>query len=93
MFKKTKNKILVAVSIGTAIFVPSICQMVQSQRNTNSMGGELLLFLIPLIVWLIIDTAEKSYKAKHQNKTEKPIEYKIHIIGIDSIDIKNVEEV
>lgn len=95
MFKKLKaNKgkliIFAASSVATYfIFHAARASAIAERGNANAIGGECLLLLIPIIIVLLYDNINLTKQVfRKRNKKKLNDKATIHIISIDSIELK-----
>ena len=94
MFKKlSKNKgklIIFGVSAIATYFLFHAARSaaIMERGNSSSIGGECLLLLLPIIVVLIYDNISLTVQT-FRKRNKKANNASIHIISIDSIEVKD----
>ena len=94
MFKKLKLKkgklIIFGVSTIATYFIfhAARASAIAERGNANAIGGECLLLLIPIIAVLLYDNIKLTVQT-FRKRNKKANNASIHIISIDSIDVKD----
>ena len=98
MFKKlSKNKgklILFGVSAVATYFIfhAARASAIAERGNANAIGGECLLLLIPIIAVLLYDNIKLTVQTFRKRNKKANNDASIHIISIDSIEVKDNKE-
>ena len=90
--KKNKGKLIIfaASSVATYfMFHAARASAIAERGNANAIGGECLLLLIPIIVILIYDNISLTAKTFRKRNKKAKNNASIHIISIDSIEVKD----
>ena len=92
-FKKlSKGKLIIfgVSAIATYfIFHAARAAAIAERGNANAIGGECLLLLIPIIAVLLYDNIKLTIQTFRKRNKKAKNNASIHIISIDSIEVKD----
>ena len=71
---KRKIKISIAICLITYLIFTFARTMAVAQRGNTALGGEIMLFLIPAIIWIVYRNSQQPTKLKLRGLETSPVD-------------------